>query len=91
MKASVIREMSLTELRERIENDKSSYQKLKMNHVVSTLENPLKLKYARKAIARMATELTKRERDEVAGSATTKAPAVAKKVAAKETDDNTEA
>jgi len=99
MKASVIREMSSTELRERIENDKGAYQKLKMNHVVSSLENPVKLKYARKAIARMATELTKREREEAAGTATPETPAAAKKTAdvttekvvAEETKDNTEA
>ena len=60
MKAAVIREMSSVEIQERIDNEKNAYQKLKMNHVVSSLENPLKLKYARKTIARLSTELTKR-------------------------------
>ena len=61
MKSSVIREMSLAEIREKIEVEKNMYLKLRMNHVVSSLENPLKLKYARKTIARLCTELTKRE------------------------------
>ena len=77
MKAAVIREMSSTEIRERIDNEKTAYQKLKMNHVVSSLENPIKLKYARKAIARLSTELTNRERNETEGSTSTAAPAKA--------------
>lgn len=69
MKASVIREMSLSEIRERIETEKSAYHKMKMNHVVSNLENPIKLKFARKAIARLSTELTLRENAEASGTA----------------------
>jgi len=68
MKAAVIREMSSVEIQERIDNEKNAYQKLKMNHVVSSLENPLKLKYARKTIARLSTELTKRAGEESVGS-----------------------
>ena len=64
MKAAVIREMSSVEIQERIDNEKIAYQKLKMNHVVSSLENPLKLKYARKTIARLSTELTSRAAQE---------------------------
>ncbi len=62
MKSSVIREMSLTEIREKIEVEKNVYLKLKMNHAVSSLDNPLKLKYARKVIARLTTELTNRKK-----------------------------
>jgi large subunit ribosomal protein L29 len=56
--------MSSVEIQERIDNEKIAYQKLKMNHVVSSLENPLKLKYARKTIARLSTELTRRAAQE---------------------------
>ena len=55
--------MSSSEIRERIENEKSMFLKLKMNHLVSSLENPMKLKYGRKTIARLSTELTKREKN----------------------------
>lgn len=75
MKAGVIREMSSTEIEERIETEKSAYHKMKMNHVVSNLENPLKLKFARKAIARLSTELTKRENEENSTTKVAKTPA----------------
>lgn len=79
MKASEIREMTSAEIQERIDTEKGSYQKLKMNHVVSSLENPLKLKYARKTIARLATELSKRAGEEAAGTVTAEPKAKAKK------------
>lgn len=90
MKASVIREMSLTEIKERIENEKSAYHKMKMNHVVSNLENPIKLKFARKAIARLSTELTKRENEEAGTGTATEVkakkatPKIEKKIVAEE-------
>jgi large subunit ribosomal protein L29 len=61
MKAQVIKEMSIAEIQERIDNEKSMLQKLQMNHAVSPLDNPLKLKYTRKTIARLLTELNFRE------------------------------
>lgn len=70
MKSSVIREMSSAEIREQIENEKSMFLKLKMNHLVSNLENPIKLKYARKTIARLSTELTKRDKNSPPDSVT---------------------
>jgi len=62
--------MSSSEIQERIENEKSMLQKLKMNHSVSTLENPLKIKFARKVIARLYTELNNRDRAETSTTAT---------------------
>ncbi len=35
--------------------------KMKLNHAVSPLDNPMKLRFARKNIARLLTELKKRE------------------------------
>lgn len=61
MKAQVIKEMSIAEIQERIDNEKSMLQKLQMNHAVSPLDNPLKLRYTRKTIARLLTELNFRE------------------------------
>ena len=63
MKAQVIKEMSVSEIRERIDNEKSMLQKLQMNHAVSPLDNPMKLKYTKKTIARLLTELNQRESD----------------------------
>lgn len=61
MKQQVIRELSLVELHERLEGEKKQYQKLKMNHAVSPLENPMKIKDYKKTIARMLTELQYRK------------------------------
>ncbi|MBW6477978.1 MAG: 50S ribosomal protein L29 [Bacteroidales bacterium] len=60
MKPSVIREMSTNELRERLDEEKKQLDKLKLNHSVSPLENPIKIKIYRKTVARIKTELRKR-------------------------------
>ncbi len=60
MKPNVIREMSTGELNERLEEEKKHLLKLKLNHSVSPLENPLKIKLYRKTVARIKTELRKR-------------------------------
>lgn len=65
MKQSVIREMSTGEIKERLEEDKKQLTKLKLNHAVSPLENPLKIQVYRKTVARMLTELRKRALEEL--------------------------
>jgi len=61
MKNSEIKELTDQELQERLEAAKSQLATLKLNHSISPLDNPLQLRYARKDIARMATELRQRE------------------------------
>jgi large subunit ribosomal protein L29 len=61
MKMSEIKEFSTKELEERIEVDKNTLVRMRLNHAVSPLDNPMKLKFARKDIARMLTELKKRQ------------------------------
>ena len=63
MKQNVIREMSTGELRERLDEERKQLRKLKMNHAVSPLENPLKIQTYRKTVARILTELHKRENE----------------------------
>ena len=46
---------------QRIKEEKATLTKLKMNHSVSPIENPLKITFTRKAIARLKTELTSRK------------------------------
>lgn len=65
MKQSVIHEMSTGELHERLEEEKKQLLKLKMNHAVSPLENPMKIKDYRRTVARILTELRKRELEEI--------------------------
>jgi large subunit ribosomal protein L29 len=64
MKPNVIREMSTGELKERLDEEVKQLQKLKLNHSVSPLENPMKIQLYRKTIARLKTELRKREIEE---------------------------
>lgn len=64
MKSRVIRELTLNEVRERLEEEKNQLTKLKLNHAVSPLENPLKIKDYRKTIARLETDLRRRLMEE---------------------------
>lgn len=57
----VLKELSTAELKERLENERSQYQKMVLTHAVSPLENPNKIKESRKNIARCLTELRARE------------------------------
>jgi large subunit ribosomal protein L29 len=61
MKQSEIKELSVTELQEKLGEIKKSYADLKMSHAISPLENPIQLRSLRRNVARIATELTKRE------------------------------
>ena len=60
MKATEIRELTIKEVEERIETYQAQLLKLKMNHAVSPLDNPMKIKDIKKTIARMKTILTER-------------------------------
>ncbi len=64
MKPNVIREMSTGELKERLDEENKQLQKLKLNHSVSPLENPMKIQLYRKTIARIKTELKSRAIEE---------------------------
>ncbi|MCQ2286392.1 MAG: 50S ribosomal protein L29 [Bacteroidales bacterium] len=61
MKQQVIQELSTPELVERLVEEKDQLVKMKLNHAVSSIENPYKIKEQRRTIARMMTELRKRE------------------------------
>ena len=61
MKQSEIKELATTELQEKLNETKKKYAELKMVHAVTLLENPLQLLKVRRTVARLATELTKRE------------------------------
>lgn len=57
----VLKELSTAELKEKLDNERTIYQKMLMSHAVSPLENPNKIKESRKNIARCLTELRARE------------------------------
>ncbi len=60
MKTAEIKEFSTADLLERIEAEKAELLKMKLNHAVSPLENPGKIKESRRNIARMLTALRQR-------------------------------
>ncbi len=61
MKYSEIVDITLEEVKEKLDMERESYFKMKLNHVVSPIENPQVLSETRKNIARLLTELKKRE------------------------------
>ncbi len=61
MKTSEIKELTNSELQERLATEKERLTKMKLNHSISPLDNPLQIREARKTIARIATELRQRE------------------------------
>ena len=61
MKASEIREMSIADIRERIEIEQKNLDTMKINHTLSPLEDTSKIAKARKDIARMMTILAEKE------------------------------
>jgi len=61
MKTSEIRELSTSDLIERIDTEKTMLVRMKMNHAITPLDNPQKLKQAKLNIARLITELRSRE------------------------------
>ena len=61
MKQSEIKELSVAELQEKLKEFKKNYSDLKVAHAISPLDNPIQLRSVRRTVARVATELTKRE------------------------------
>jgi large subunit ribosomal protein L29 len=60
MKNAEIKELTTKEIQERIDAEKETLVRMKLNHVVSHLDNPMKIKFAKKNIARLMTELHSR-------------------------------
>lgn len=61
MKNSEVIEMTTEDLNERVAAEKAALNKMIMNHTVTPLENTMQIRAKRKDIARMLTELRKRE------------------------------
>ncbi len=61
MKQSEIKDASTAELQEKLADSRKAFSDLKMAHAITPLENPIQLRMQRKVVARIATELIKRE------------------------------
>lgn len=60
MKQSIVKDLTTDEVREKIKEERAAYTKLKMAHAVSPIENPMKIRAARRVISRLMTELRNR-------------------------------
>jgi len=56
-----LKNMSEEDLKSRIEEDELRLKKLKFAHTVSPLENPMNIRDVRKDLARVKTELRKKQ------------------------------
>ncbi|MCR5004006.1 MAG: 50S ribosomal protein L29 [Bacteroidales bacterium] len=64
MKVSEVREMSVADLQDRIQVEKSNLDNMKLNHAISPLEDTSKFKKTRQDIARMITILAEKEKNQ---------------------------
>ncbi len=63
MKTKEIRELSVKEMEERIDAEKNTLIRLHLNHTISPLDNPLKIRHTRRNIAKLLTELGQRKKN----------------------------
>lgn len=63
MKQEEIKQLSDSDLLNKIKEENESLRKLKINHAVSPIENPIKIRGGRKLVARLQTELNSRKKN----------------------------
>ena len=64
MKQQEINELTTPELKERLATKQDKLVTMRLNHAISPLENPQLIKSQRRDIARLKTEVRKREMNE---------------------------
>jgi len=62
MKNAELIELTNKELNERLDNEKDYLLRLRLNHAISPLDNPMKIKESRRNIAMIMTEINKRRK-----------------------------
>jgi len=66
MKQEIVKDLTTQELNDKIVETTDLLGRLKLSHGVSPVENPMKIRETRKAVARLQTELQKRKLAEAA-------------------------
>lgn len=61
MKQSEVSKLSVKELEENLVDLRKNYVDLKIQHTISPLESPIQLRELRRTVARLTTELNKRD------------------------------
>ena len=65
MKTQVLTDMPLNELNDLLVTEKDKLVKMKMSHAVSPMENPMQIKFVKKTVARVLTELSRRKKQNI--------------------------
>ena len=58
MKKADIKNLSAEDIQNKLAETRSDFNKLKLSHSISPIENPIQIRDMRKTIARLETELT---------------------------------
>ncbi len=61
LKKEDLNQLSSEDLQQRLHDDSERLMKLRFNHAVNPLDNPIQLRYIRREIARIKTEIHKRQ------------------------------
>ncbi|HEY0976399.1 MAG TPA: 50S ribosomal protein L29 [Flavobacteriales bacterium] len=60
-KVTDLKGLTLVELQDKLQDERGTLGKLRSSHAVSPIENPMQLRSKKKEVARILTELRKRE------------------------------
>ena len=61
MKKADLSQVSTADLREKLKEERNGLDKMTFTHAISPIENPMRMPHAKKTVARILTELRKRE------------------------------
>ena len=65
MKQTEIVDLTDQELKDKLKSMEEEFAQLKLQHAIAQLENPMRIRTMRRAIARLQTNLRKREVQEI--------------------------
>lgn len=60
-KGTDLKDLTVVELQDKLQDVRGTLNKLRFNHAVSPIDNPMQLRTTKKDVARLLTELRKRE------------------------------
>lgn len=60
-KGNELKDLTVVELQDKLQEERSALTKLRFAHTVSPIENPMQMRAKRKEVARVLTELRQRE------------------------------
>jgi large subunit ribosomal protein L29 len=60
-KGTELKDLTQVELQDKLQDERSTLTKLRFNHTVSPIDSPMQLRHKKKEVARILTEMRKRE------------------------------